>query len=304
MRNFFLFFMIVLVSCIKENKEEIKNPLPDSSQTKIEDSLSLNNPRKIKISKDSFSFSCHFVDKANVPIRKVILFEIFKDTTVEIFQTNQQGEFSSRFKKGNNLVMTYQGDELISIPSQFDDAEISTVFVLNLLPLRGRIMDRKGTPLANMPVQIYRKKGKRGKYDFQDNDPVIYTDSAGYYFTYLRDDAYSIVLHSCGFLVGEISKKEWKTYPKHNFLFEPFSVENTCDGFTPDAHFSLSFSFQQDEEPTVVSLRDWTDLFPYHNQLEAYDMLTVYFNCENYTGKRTVKKRSCIFRNQSFSVCF
>lgn len=298
--------MTVVCSCSKIEEKFSSKSVPSEadytpSSVVLSDSLVLDTMSRA-IPSDSVRLVIELFDANGSALRTPIPVTFVDDSYSEDLQCDEHGIIRRTVKKDHVVSLMYGEDVIMSYFDMKGGEELNDHIRLNILPMRGRIMDNEGVPHKKMPVHVHHRYNKKDRTTACDKDMLFYTDSLGYYKTYVSADFHSLVLHTCGFSLGAISKKEFTDYPKQNFLFDPFEVENRCAYNVPRHEFVVEVPFSETEtEP--IPLKDWGRFFSMDEILESSESVRVrvIFPHKTYTYK--LKKRNGTYRVPVMTVC-
>lgn len=271
------------------------------SDSLVTDSLSVDSIHPIP--SDSVRVVVEFFDAWGSTLSSPILVSVVDDFLPSYLWSDNKGVVSFMAKSDHVIQVVYAEDTLVSYFDMRGGEELNDHIQLNVLPMYGRIMDNDGTPHQNMPVRVHYRLSKKDRSMACENDLMFHTDSLGYYRTYVSTSFHSIVLRSCGFVFGIIPKKEFDQYPKQNFLFNPFEVENRCADCLPKHEFFLNL-MMADGSMKSIPAEKWPSLFAQDESLENMDevSLQVSFAVKTYTYR--LKKKNGAFKLPKMSVCF
>ncbi len=309
-----LLILPMLFSC--EKVKEIISPLISSTSAEEESSRaphaltlsdtlvadSVAKKRAHTIAADSVSLNIAFLDAVGTPLKSPIPITFVDEGATETLMTDAKGMIRKTVKSDHVVTLRFGEDEIINYFDMKGGERLDDRIHLNILPMRGRIMESDGTPLQRMPFHIHYRYDKKDRAQGCASDQVVYTDSLGYYKTYVTADFHSMVLRSCGFPFGIVPKKEFAQFPVQNFLFEPFEVENRCAYNVPRHEITLEIPFSGGYSE-FVAWGDWSSLFAMDEALESSETIKVKlsFTKKSYTYK--LKKKSGVFRSPLFRVC-
>lgn len=233
-------------------------------------------------------------------IEKVMPISLNSNTDTIKLRTDRKGR--SEISVPLNLFsMVVDNDTFLIETTNCGGSELKEQITLPYRTIRGRIMDKEGTPLTQMPIHAriaHREKINKRKFKIvnYENDLTFHTDSLGYYTFVVPSDAFLISLRSCGFLIGKISHEEMQKYPTQNFLFIPFKVKNICGYDIPQYHFYLN-------REVNVDMENHQDLFSMDDRLDTIkSIIVVGIGSQNKIVKRVVK-RDAVFNVGEFRVC-
>lgn len=306
----FLFFLLAFIpfffSCSETNNnggtEEFENCRPQSmilSDSLVKDTLS---SQAMAISPDSVRLVVELFDAKGAPLKTPIPVTWEEDSYSETLMSDGNGMITRMVKRDHYVSLMYGEEPIMSYFDMKGGEVVNDHIQLNILPMKGRIMDNSGVPHQKMPIHIHYRFNRKDRSLACEKDQTFYTDSLGYYRTYVAAEFHSISLHTCGFPLGVISKKEFVEYPKQNFLFEPFEVENRCAYNVPRHDFFLEVPLS-DGSTHEVRMRDWSKFFSLDETLENDETvkLKVIFDRRSYTYK--LKKKNGLFRIPIIRVC-
>ncbi len=303
----FIALTAVILSCSKIEERFV--PTNDSldvthssSPVLLSDSLVAETIAK-SISPDSVRLIIELFDANGAPLNTPMPVTFVDDSYSEELLSDGMGTIERLVHRNHTISLLY-GDEVVT--TYFDmkgGEELNDHIRLNILPMRGRIMDQTGLPHKQMPVHVHYRYGKKDRTMACEKDLMFRTDSSGYYRTYVSADFYSMVFRSCGFSFGVVSHKEFKAYPKQNFIFDPFDVENRCAYNVPRHDYFLEIPFSSDGYTESVKVREWDSFFAMDEILESseYTKLRVVFPHRSYSYK--LKKKGGAFRAPVIKVC-
>lgn len=255
------------------------------------------------IAADSFRFVIEFFDATGVAMSHPVEIQIEDNFFPDSRMTDAHGKLTYIAHKDHLIYVVYSNDTLVTYMNERGGEERTEHIQLNVRPMYGRIMDNDGTPLVGMPVHMHFRGNKKDRASSCGSDAFFRTDSAGYYHTYVPTNFHSIVLRSCGFVFGVIPRREFESYPKQNFLFTPFEVENRCAYNVPSHEFFIDVPVDDGFDKRTVSATDWPALFALDPMLEAAESVTVrtVFPQRAYTYR--IKKRNGAFSVPRMRVC-
>lgn len=307
--RFFCFFWLpvacLFFSCSSGSLEDVSQSSADSdyllSDSLVTDSIPVDTIHPIP--NDSVRVMIEFFDAFGSVLSSPIEVTVIDDYLPSVLLTDNKGVVSFMAKSDHVIQVVYSEDTLVSYFDMKGGEEMNDHIQLNVLPMYGRIMDNDGTPHQNMPVHVHYRMSKKDKTMACESDLVFRTDSFGYYRTYVSTSFHSIVLRSCGFAFGFIPKKEFGQYPKQNFLFNPYEVENRCAYCVPDHEFFLKLQMEDGSLRTIPA-ENWKNLFAADDLLENMNevSLQVSFAVKSYTYK--LKKKNGAFKLPKMVVCF
>ncbi len=216
--------------------------------------------------------------------------------------TDGKGRFESFVGLGDFRVVV-KTDTLDISTKAFSGTELVECVSVPCRTIRGRIMEKDGTPLQNMPLHIrtWEKdptKGRRAKQTLSPEEPFLKTDSLGYYKCALPENVSEIQIRSCGFQLGRIPRKEFLQYPVQNFLFIPFTVRNICSEFAPSYQF-----FIVTKEGVRVDMQNRTELFAADSMLDSLPRASLVAVDGDENVVRKMSKRNGVFNLSVLSVC-
>lgn len=311
MRKWVLPILILLVVACKKSTsdQQVESVKQDSlaSCSSIPDSLQLAKDSFL-ISKDSVLLSLSFVDSKHSIIKPAHPFELWvgEEDFFEFYPAYADSlKFLCPLNKKIELIAG-RDTHSITLPTKGGVECLKTFLLDDWLALRGRIMDLEGVPHQGMPIKLHIQYKKRERNADYSQDISFVTDSLGYYTVTIPSQARKVVLRCCGFLVGEISKSEWLNYPTHNFLFNPFQVENLCGDSIPEGEFSIIVPSESGwEEPEFVYLNtfDWKDFFTSCERLEEVDLIAIQCDMSTQVQTKKIRKRNAYFRDPTLRIC-
>lgn len=306
----FCILALVLVACKHVNqKQPMENTMVDSvsSVSTISDSLQPSK-KNLLVGEDSILLSLSFHDSKHSIIKPAEPFALLigEEEFIEFYPVYADSlKFPCPINKEINL-LAGSDTFVIKLPKN-GGVEVKKTFLLNdWLALRGRIMDVDGAPHQAMPIKLHTQYKKRERNPDYSHDISFITDSLGYYTVTIPSIARKVVLRSCGFLVGEITKFEWENYPTHNFLFNPFEVENLCGDSIPEGEFSIIVPTESGwENPELVYTynQDWKEFFTTCERLEQEDLIAIQFDMSFNVQTKKLRKRNAYFRDPIVRVC-
>lgn len=304
--TFFTALLLFLLSCGSSSTSE--QPVVDeASQTVlISDSLVADTLPKDTlhvIPSDSVRIVVEFFDAMGATLTIPTNFTVWDDYIPINLTSDENGSISYMTKNDHMVFVTYANDTLATYFNMNGGEMLNDHIQINVLPMYGRIMDNDGTPHQNMPVHVHYRLSKKDKSMACESDLVFHTDCKGYYRTYVSTSFHSIVLRSCGFAFGFIPKKEFSQYPKQNFLFNPYEVENRCSYYVPEHELFLCATLEDGTSKTIMAEK-WENLFSEDAMLDNLEEISLLarFETKSYTYK--LKKRNGAFRLPKLSVCF
>lgn len=305
---FFFVVMVTMISSCSKIEEKFVPATEDSlevvsapSSVLLSDSL-VEESLVRSIPSDSVRLVIELFDAHGSALSTPIPVTFVDDSYSEDLMSDSKGVVARTVHRSHTVSLMY-GEDVIS--TYFDmngGEELNDHIRLNILPMKGRIMDNKGVPHKQMPVHFHYRYSKKDRTMACDKDLLFHTDSLGYYRTYVAADFYSIVLHTCGFSFGVITKKEFEIYPKQNFLFDPFEAENRCAYNLPPHDFYLDIPFAEGYTESLA-VKEWDRLWAMDEALETseYVKLRVAFPHRSYSYK--LKKKGGVFRVPVIRVC-
>lgn len=303
--SFFAALLLFMLSCGSPFTSE--QPMADEvSQTVlISDSLvtdTLPQDTLHVIPSDSVRIVIEFFDAMGATLTIPTKFTVWDDYLPVEVMSDANGSISFMTKDDHAVFVTYANDTLTTYFDMSGGEVLNDHIQINVRPMYGRIMDNDGTPHQNMPVHVHYRLSKKDKSMASESDLVFHTDSKGYYRTYVSTSFHSIVLRSCGFAFGFISKKEFSQYPKQNFLFNPYEVENRCSYYVPEHELFLCATLDDGTSKTIKADK-WDNLFAEDGMLDNLEEVSLLarFETKSYTYK--LKKRNGAFRLPKISVC-
>lgn len=255
------------------------------------------------VAPDSFRVMIEFFDAFGESMRHPIEIQLEDNFFPDVRMTDARGMLTYTAHKDHTVYVVYANDTLITYENMKGGEEFNDHLQLNVRPMYGRIMDNDGTPHVNMPVHMHFRSGKKDRTSSCGSDMFFQTDSAGYYHTYVPTSFHSIVLRSCGFVFGVIPRREFESYPKQNFLFNPFEVENRCAYNVPPHDFTIDIPVDDGFDKMTVNATDWPALFALDQTLEAEESVVVRVAFPQRTYSYRVKKRNGAFYVPKMQVC-
>lgn len=255
------------------------------------------------IPSDSVRVVIEFFDAMGATLNIPTKFTVWDDFLPVEVMSDANGTISFMAKNDHAVFVSYGNDTLATYFDMSGGEVLNDHIQINVLPMYGRIMDNDGTPHQNMPVHVHYRLSKKDKSMACESDLVFRTDSKGYYRTYVSTSFHTIVLRSCGFAFGFIPKKEFSQYPKQNFLFNPYEVENRCSYYVPEHELFLCATLEDGTSKTIMAEK-WDNLFSEDAMLDNLEEISLLarFETKSYTYK--LKKRNGAFRLPKLSVCF
>ncbi len=287
------------ISMLLGNETELKNDTVVLRVDTVEVVDSLKN-LPVALSKDSVCLKFVFSDVKGVAIHPGYPITLCLGSDYCVIPTKEKGSIDT-IVSICNLSLPVGVDTFYYSLSDYAGDTLYEEISLSVKEFKGRIMEEDGTPLKHMPVHVhsrYKKKSKKIKEEYGD-DMLVYTDSLGYYYGYTDPNIYELVLRTCGFLVGKISRYELMTYPTQNFLYKPFFINNLCGDTIP----SFVYTVDIPDMDVSVSTDNWSNFFSYDEMLESSQSakITATYRRARFTKKIT--KRDALFRNPSFTIC-
>jgi hypothetical protein len=314
MKNWLLYIVLLfsVVACSSSDTTEVGGHEEVDSllllMNQPQDSL-FNDSSFNVISKDSFLLSLTFFDINRVMVNPSDTFCLLLNGDSILFSANKFDSLRFLLPMNKNIQLLADGDTFdISTPMEGGVEVHKNIPLLEWIGLRGRIMDVDGTPHRAMPIFLHPQYQKRERHPDYSNDLSFTTDSLGYYSVTISAKARRVILRCCGFLVGDISEKEWLTYPTHNFLYNPFEVENLCGDSIPEGEFSIIVPSEGEfgwdfPEFSYTPDGDWQRFFSQCNRLEHDDLIAIQFTSIERTEIKKIRKRNAYFRNPTIRIC-
>lgn len=300
-----LFFLSTCGSFSSSSSEEsATNEAPQTvlmSDSLVSDTIPSDSIQVIP--SDSVRVVIEFFDAMGATLNIPTKFTVWDDFLPVEVMSDANGTISFMAKNDHAVFVSYGNDTLATYFDMSGGEVLNDHIQINVLPMYGRIMDNDGTPHQNMPVHVHYRLSKKDKSMACESDLVFRTDSKGYYRTYVSTSFHTIVLRSCGFAFGFIPKKEFSQYPKQNFLFNPYEVENRCSYYVPEHELFLCATLEDGTSKTIMAEK-WDNLFSEDAMLDNLDEISLLarFETKSYTYK--LKKRNGAFRLPKLSVCF
>lgn len=203
----------------------------------------------------------------------------------------------------SDYIVVVANDTFYLTTQNYGGKDLLEQFTLPCRKVTGRIMEVDGTPITKMPlharISIREKgKGRRWKKKVLPDEPLIFTDSLGYYQMIVPENVAEVSLRTSGFLVGRFVRKELLEHGAQNFLFEPFRVRNLCSDYLPQYNYYL-----EDNDGVSIDVQDRNTLFASDSLLENTPTITMV--AMGYEGKivRKLKKRNKVFRSTEIRIC-
>lgn len=300
-----LFFLSTCGSFSSSSSEEsATNEAPQTvlmSDSLVSDTIPSDSIQAIP--SDSVRVVIEFFDAMGATLNIPTKFTVWDDFLPVEVMSDANGTISFMAKNDHAVFVSYGNDTLATYFDMSGGEVLNDHIQINVLPMYGRIMDNDGTPHQNMPVHVHYRLSKKDKSMACESDLVFRTDSKGYYRTYVSTSFHTIVLRSCGFAFGFIPKKEFSQYPKQNFLFNPYEVENRCSYYVPEHELFLCATLEDGTSKTIMAEK-WDNLFSEDAMLDNLEEISLLarFETKSYTYK--LKKRNGAFRLPKLSVCF
>lgn len=300
-----LFFLSTCGSFSSSSSEEsATNEAPQTvlmSDSLVSDTIPSDSIQVIP--SDSVRVVIEFFDAMGATLNIPTKFTVWDDFLPVEVMSDANGTISFMAKNDHAVFVSYGNDTLATYFDMSGGEVLNDHIQINVLPMYGRIMDNDGTPHQNMPVHVHYRLSKKDKSMACESDLVFRTDSKGYYRTYVSTSFHTIVLRSCGFAFGFIPKKEFSQYPKQNFLFNPYEVENRCSYYVPEHELFLCATLEDGTSKTIMAEK-WDNLFSEDAMLDNLEEISLLarFETKSYTYK--LKKRNGAFRLPKLSVCF
>jgi hypothetical protein len=203
----------------------------------------------------------------------------------------------------SDYIVVVANDTFYLSTQNYGGKDLLEQFMLPCRVVTGRIMEVDGTPIKKMPIHVRisireKGKGRRWKKMVLPDEPLIFTDSLGYYQMIVPEDVAEVSLRTSGFLVGKFVRKELLEHGAQNFLFEPFKVRNLCSDYLPQYNYYL-----EDEEGASIDVQDRNTLFASDSLLENLSTITMV--ATGYEGQivRKLKKKNKVFRSTEIRIC-
>lgn len=288
-----LLFLLSLFSC-QQNAENTPNVQADSIAVEQIDST------EGKIAKDSCAvrIELYGMDGERFKFSKSISLDS------QMIMTDSDGVLDLVLPLGI-FRLAVDGDSLDLSTKSYGGTEIKEKIFTRYRTVRGRIMEKDGTPLRYLPVHlqtVVRTKPvgrKRWKTAVSLEEVSFKTDSLGYYRTYVPETIHQATLHSGGLLIGTFSREEALRYPTQNFLFTPFNVRNICGYHIPEYHFYI----QNKETGLSVDMSDYQAFCEYESTLDSLQKVTLVGVGKSGKFARTLRKRNGVFGVGEIRVC-
>ena len=278
-------------SCERTEQKVVEEPQVDST-TLVLDTLP-------KLSNDSFFLEGRFYDLKNHAVLASVAYRWIQDTST-IYKSDESGIIERVLKLDDYYFMV--ADETFNITEARGGDTLKLSWQLPVYEVKGRIMEVDGTPLKCMPLHVHCQEKRKlriwRRKETYDRDELIYTDSLGYYRTYVPQNTESVTLRSCGFLVGKISRKEMMNYPTQNFLFEPFSIVNVWGDYVPPYTHQLMIPSTND----TINMEDRTAFFACDSLLESLPSVNWIASSRYGKTRKNIKKRNAVFQRTAFKI--
>lgn len=271
------------------------------SDSLVADSLAVDSAHAIPA--DSVRIVIEFFDAFGEPMNHPVEIEVEDNFFPDTRMTDCHGTLTYMTHKDHVVYVVYSNDTLITYESMKGGEELNDHLQLNVRPMYGRIMDNNGTPHVNMPVHMHFRSGKKDRTSACGSDVFFTTDSSGYYHTYVPTYFHSIVLRTCGFVFGVIPRAEFESYPKQNFLFDPFEVENRCAYGLPHHDFFIEIPVSEGFDNMSVEAKNWPALFALDQTLEMEESVRLKVVFPHRTSTYKLKKRNGAFYVPKLQVC-
>lgn len=271
------------------------------SDSLVADSLAVDSAHAIPA--DSVRIVIEFFDAFGEPMNHPVEIQVEDNFFPDTRMTDRHGTLTYMTHKDHVVYVVYSNDTLVTYESMKGGEELNDHLQLNVRPMYGRIMDNNGTPHVNMPVHMHFRSGRKDRTSACGSDVLFTTDSSGYYHTYVPTYFHSIVLRTCGFVFGVIPRAEFESYPKQNFLFDPFEVENRCAYGLPHHEFFLEIPVSEGYDRMSVEAKNWPALFALDETLEMEESVIVKIVFPHRTSTYKLKKRNGAFYVPKMQVC-
>ncbi len=286
-------FLLSLLSCQQhaENRQETQS---DSILVESVDST------RRKIAKDScvVRIELYGTDGERFRFPKTITLD------TQMAKTDSNGVLNIVLPLGK-FRLSVDGDSVDLSTREYGGAEITEKVFTSYRTVKGRIMEKDGTPLRYLPVHLQtveRKKTvgrKKWKTSISLEEVSFKTDSLGYYKTFVPETIHQATLRSGGLLVGTFTREEVFHYPTQNFLFAPFNVRNICGYSIPEYHFYL----ENKEMGFSVDMNDFKSFCHQEEALETMQKVTLVGVGKSGKIVKTLRKRNCCFNVGEIRVC-
>lgn len=271
------------------------------SDSLVADSIAVDSAHAIHA--DSVRIVIEFFDAFGEPMNHPVEIQLEDNFFPDTRMTDRHGTLTYMTHKDHVVYVVYSNDTLITYENMKGGEELTDHLQLNVRPMYGRIMDNNGTPHVNMPVHMHFRSGWKDRTSACGSDVLFTTDSSGYYHTYVPTYFHSIVLRTCGFVFGVIPRAEFESYPKQNFLFDPFEVENRCAYGLPHHEFFLEIPVSEGYDKMSVEAKNWPALFALDQTLEMEESAVVKIVFPHRTSAYKLKKRNGAFYVPKMQVC-
>ncbi len=271
------------------------------SDSLVADSIAVDSAHAIHA--DSVRIVIEFFDAFGEPMNHPVEIQLEDNFFPDTRMTDHHGTLTYMTHKDHVVYVVYSNDTLITYENMKGGEELTDHLQLNVRPMFGRIMDNNGTPHVNMPVHMHFRSGRKDRTSACGSDVLFTTDSSGYYHTYVPTYFHSIVLRTCGFVFGVIPRAEFESYPKQNFLFDPFEVENRCAYGLPHHEFFLEIPVSEGYDKMSVEAKNWPALFALDQTLEMSESVVVKIVFPHRTSTYKLKKRNGAFYVPKMQVC-
>ncbi len=222
----------------------------------------------------------------------------------QIAKTDSDGVLNVVLPLGTFRLMV-DGDSLDLLTKEYGGAEITEKVFVSYRTVKGRIMEKDGTPLRYLPVHlqtVVRTKSvsrKKWKTAISLEEVSFKTDSLGYYKTFVPETIHQATLRSGGLLVGTFTREEVMRYPTQNFLFVPFNVRNICGYSIPEYRFCL----ENREMGFSVDMGDFNSFCQQEEALETMQKVTLVGVGKSGRLVKTLRKRNGCFNVGEIRVC-
>ncbi len=271
------------------------------SDSLVADSIAVDSAHAIPA--DSVRIVIEFFDAFGEPMNHPVEIQVEDNFFPDTRMTDRHGTLTYMTHKDHVVYVVYSNDTLVTYESMKGGEELNDHLQLNVRPMYGRIMDNNGTPHVNMPVHMHFRSGRKDRTSACGSDVFFTTDSSGYYHTYVPTYFHSIVLRTCGFVFGVIPRAEFESYPKQNFLFDPFEVENRCAYGLPHHDFFIEIPVSEGFDNMSVEAKNWPALFALDQTLEMEESVRLKVVFPHRTSTYKLKKRNGAFYVPKLQVC-
>ncbi len=296
MKKYCIILSIILLfffSC-QQHTENSRNFQYDSIPVESVDST------KRKMAKDScvVKIELYGTDGERFRFSKTITLD------TQIAKTDSDGVLNIVLPLGKFRLMV-DDDSLDLSTRECGGLEITEKVFTSYRTVRGRIMEKDGTPLRYLPVHLQtmvRTKTvgrKKWKTSVSLEEVSFKTDSLGYYKTYVPETIHQATMRSGGLYVGTFTREEVLRYPTQNFLFVPFNVRNICGYSIPEYHFYLENS----EMGFSVDMHDFNSFCHQEEALESMQKITLVGVGKSGKIVKTLRKRNGCFNVGEIRVC-